>query len=933
MKIVFRSVLLFFLSAFGVATNACEIEGTRLLEPAKWFTISNTPFDSKQPQDLWVYFTVNGEEAFVPAIAVQGQTNSYSFVVPPILSNAWQDKKIDQFWLTNGESGCQIQGLKHGALKRQLGGYKLLMTLINQEFTSIGAQMGFPKDEILRSLMRKEVKDQNNAVLVFATKVNKAVTEHSRLLQAAQNDPELKHFYEVIDSYIYSTNLIPMFTDAEKINSEFINKPYEPSAKNQTVHQAKLILASGKSNPLYDRGFRETVLTPIEKNWRDPSNAEELAMMMRKQYFATLKNQGSDLTERLESLGIDTEFDKDSLIKQLSYRDYLGVLLGTASVGFASSKTPIGEAGAFVLGSLGTAFFAQAFSDKLVENLYPGKFESISIAPGPYRLYTKNAPKVGSIYKMEVVASAKGVNMAKLMFDLVNNFFPYAKAGGKVISAATKGATKKLGPKLVARIKQLRTMHGQSSKNLRQSGVGVAEVLGKQYLSTKSAAAKDSDFFSSTVIPKFNFRPINILQKGYYQANIDSFDFINWEPRDGNSASIQYSAKKQGYTLLTFRPMPGLWGDNEIVGTKMISVDGLELELTPLKTIILPNEDVTFTISKLVGDVAAKPEFDVNLELSSGFKVADISEPIVNRAEGGNWAQWTVTVVTPNDMSLYPGQLKANLDNKPDSTVKGVIQSAVIEPELSCVERESQTQFSMKDENDQSINFVTWELIGKGELTENGLYTAPSKSSKVTILAKNSKGVVVDQVKFDVGCKCYWRLSVDGERSEGGFVSVTDIAIPMAPTYVVNFIGDANSIPSLTGQGSFLRPKTKSVVVQQGQKSFISGLPVNTNIVGALNKDSSCISPKTKTLLWEKTSANSQWFKAYIKGELTTAEEMASGCIRSVVPYDLEFRVKLNPVEKSNLSKGKTSDEAFSSILGMLTENLDVSACSEDASF
>ncbi len=899
----------FVLTCYVSVGISCEIKGgERALQPGSWIQVVNSGFDVDTPDSLlWAMFDFGDDQTVVPAFLVP--KSGFEFVVPPTMYKPWEDKAIKSLWITNGEVGCEIKGLTHRAMEQNPRLLQHLIGLTGNNYAALSADMGFSQDEINQAVLNT-ASVQQNPVLAYSASLFHLLPYFKELYRERQSSKEIALALDVMDAYIASTGILDRLEELDKINQEFIE---EANTAGQLFSERHLLFASAnRVNPLYDYSNLKTITRPIETNWAEPKSANELAMQMRKQYRASLANSTHKNLEK----GI---FNPNSLtgLKTSVLRDSAGTVLGLGGLLASQAGGAAGKPIAFGYSMAAHHLFMQAFGDKLVDGLYPSKFESISVQGGPWRIYTQKRPKRTTVNKIMVTTSAKGLNMAQLLVDIINNFFPYGKAigsaGAKLSAKVRSAALKKVGPKLGSRFSQLRSQSIKSQREALSSVAEGTEALGKQVLSQQIGDAKFDGPLSAFKISKFNLPPINILEKGFYHAALDTKSTLL--PSFTNQPTLLfYDAKKAGDAVLTYRPMPGLWGNNEISGTQLIQVDPDDLWVSPSTQTILPGQLFSVTVTHSRGDTRAS-DVDLDITLSDGFKVSDLSEPLLAVKNGTPIVSWVVTIQSPSDKGKFSGTILVKRFSAPNQQAKARVDAPQIYPRPFCVDQSTVTQFNLVDENNASFSEISWESSPLGRISKNGSFTSGDIKGNSIITAKTTDGVLVDELELTVGCSCYWRLDLDGMQDQGKIISSGGANVGPVSTFLVNFIDAEKLVPAITGQGTLKSPSTVSVTVQKGETSYLSGLPVNTNILSGV-QGRQCVTPSNRLLDW--SIHNDRWLSANIIGSAANHQELGSACIKNVVPFSLQFMLDIAGSVEKNEPENADIESLFGALLGGL---------------
>lgn len=854
---------------------ACTLDvDDSTLRPGKWVSVSNTPFVAESPGTmLWVYIDLGVDDALVPAFS--NAAGGFEFVVPPVLTKPWDEKPIRSVWLSDGAVGCEMTGYTFGALDRQPRSLVNLIGAVGNNFSAIAADMGFTREEIEAAWINP-AQIAGNPTLYYGAAVSQTLPEYTSIVQASGRSGPAADALAVVDAFIAATGVLEHMEQADEINQQFIGNAV-PALFNKVADPYLHYASTEKNNPLYHDSILKTVTAPPETNWAEPKTAEELSLQMRKQYKASIVN--------------------DSQLNSGKLRDYAGVSLGLGSIVGAATKHPGGEAIAFGYATAAHYLFMQAFSDKLVNGLYPGKFESISVGPGPWRVFTEKAPKQSVISSIDVVTSAKGLNMAKLLAELVNNFFPYkalgdgaAKLARVAATKATNAALRKLSPTLISRIGTLSATKPKQRSALFDSALESAEVVSKQMLGQQISNSKQTGFLADFEIARFNFPSVDVLEENYYALNSDTRAYLDMSSTNDSNPVFTYTAKATGTTTIRYSPHPGMWGNNAIEGSQLIEVNGGDILISPATQTVLPGEPTELTV--MYPHKSKKTlEMDLNLTLSRGFKVVDVSEPEIVNDNGTRMARWVVSVSTPVSKARYPGSVTVERFSSPGDSATARIERAQITPRPLCVEPDTMTLFAVRDENNVPFTDVSWRASPTGVIDGSGQFSAPKTSGTTSIEVLNSDGVVADSVEVEIGCQCSWSVDLDGDIDQGEVITTANVGLGGVSNFLVNFIDASTLVPAIVGQGNLKQTDTLSVTIQRGETSYQSGLPVNTNVLSGIGGHSSCRMPSNRKIEWQVH--NHRWLIAHVAGDAATIEEYGRGCVEATVPFSLRFVMDL----------------------------------------
>ena len=107
--------------------------------------------------------SISGEDHVLPAWSNNG--GLFEFIVPADYVNPWQDKPIDEFWLTDGEMGCQLEGFTQTALEADPSALTALAMDMVTEYQTLAAEMGYPIDDILNIVENQKEPSESEPVL------------------------------------------------------------------------------------------------------------------------------------------------------------------------------------------------------------------------------------------------------------------------------------------------------------------------------------------------------------------------------------------------------------------------------------------------------------------------------------------------------------------------------------------------------------------------------------------------------------------------------------------------------------------------------------------------------------------------------------------------------------------------------------------------
>ncbi|GLQ22111.1 hypothetical protein AB6B39_05780 [Algimonas porphyrae] len=883
--------------------QACSISGgdTRL-SPAAWVSIVDTPFEADdRDSHLWV--TLDGGNDLISVPAFADGADGFDFMVPADFNDPWVTKPDVTIWLSDGEMGCRIDGLSHEALpKTNLSAMMQASALVADNMRAIAASMGMPEADI-RSVAEDGAPAPDGDGVLGALRDATDVT--MMLIMARQTaSPEDVEELKVMNAFIGQTEMFRRLSEASALNQEIydvmVNLPDRGAAQAlppklpHTPAPSNIPMPSNtKSSPQpasnYYKAWGKTLFDEVtrmpETDWREPQSAAHLSLMMRKQSSAEIGNS-----------------------KAAGYRDTTGTVLGMGN----SALSLMGGGGKVA----GQAFarwadllFLQALSDKLVDGIYPGEFVSIDPVGGPYSLSLETRPKDGRITELNVVTRAKGINPAKIAADIANQFAPYGKAagalgkaGGRMARLGKKSASvvpQKVGTDILSKASQAAADSAKAARKARQDAViSSIESVAKQLIASKVGNVKDKNFFSKSVIPPFEYSPVNILDPGYHQSNLTDPSLLHWRTQE---RAISYSARQKGRTTYRYMVAPNKWGAQDkdtISGSTDILVGAEILSLSPPVQGVVPGDDVALLVELGLKDTGEANK-DLNFEFSApGFKVLDLKGPrIVKRDShaGNGWmrtAHWVAYIRTGPDPASYPSTATVSLFDNPDIRATAQIRMGTIEPHRTCIDVGGTEQFIFADAENNPLSEVSWQLSGPGELTSNGFYMAKEgdRGTATVTALRATDGVEIGRTEFSVGCTCSWNLQFDGLETEGSSLGYSEVSLMGVEQFNILLLDGSASVPSLTGQGRLLNPDTISTTIQDGERTYMSGLPVSVNL-GSILDTPNCVTPKTIREDWAVEGG--RWLVGQISGEVASAEELTSGCVRMVKPYVFWFRIDL----------------------------------------
>ena len=231
-------------------------------------------------------------------------------------------------------------------------------------------------------------------------------------------------------------------------------------------------------------------------------------------------------------------------------------------------------------------------------------------------------------------------------------------------------------------------------------------------------------------------------------------------------------------------------------------------------------------------------------------------------------------------------------------------------------------QFSMLDESGKPFTGVDWSVEPIGSIDAAGQLSVGSEQGETTVTAKNANGQAIDSLSITVGCRCFWSVNLDGLKDQGEIVTSGQTNIAGINSYLVNFIDATKLVPSITGQGVLSAPSSLSVTFQKGETTYLSGLPVNTNILSALKSNTQCQTPGHEKLVW--SVYNKHWLRGSLIGTAATLEDFASACVQKTVPFSLEFMLAID--QKAD-SKTSVEDSIMNAFSGLISDTDVESSC------
>ena len=286
-------------------------------------------------------------------------------------------------------------------------------------------------------------------------------------------------------------------------------------------------------------------------------------------------------------------------------------------------------------------------------------------------------------------------------------------------------------------------------------------------------------------------------------------------------------------------------------------------------------------------------------------------------------AKWRVDVLTSANPEDYPVQLEASLFDNPDARASAKIEIAKISPERDCIDAGEAITFMLVDEKGRALSWADWGVEGPGRISKEGIYTSPvdAKGSVTVYAAHKETGTRLDTMSFRLGCECSWSVQFNDRTSEGRYIGYSEIGMMGMKQFTVLFPdADEAPVPSITGQGSILIPSNISVAVQDGEKSYISGLPISLNIGRALGTNT-CIEPEIEGKGW--SFEDGRWLIVDLTGRLAVDSEFTSGCIKETEPFRLRMRLDLSEHESLKpLLQDLTSQSSDLSDLGELYQTI-----------
>lgn len=903
-------------SVTGLTASALECslsDGTKELKPAHWVTVKGAPFEASDTDThLYAYIQIGEEERVVPAWA--DGTDGFYFRVPASLVSPWSNVGVDEFWLSDGETGCQITGLTRTGLRRKSGVLESL--LLGSAYHTTELVRGLGIDTETRTYLESGEAAERDLVrpMIMARRDFESFADVKSL---AARDAEFGEILAVIDSYLAESGTVERLLDSTTREQDVSDAFEDGDLKESHWYGAEKFEAripQAPAKPASGGGFRQSGKALMSN--KAPKSPSELAAM---------------LNAHLDSAAMSAPWTS-------LYRDYAGTLFGVSGAMFEAGQFPPGK---YLTGGAANALFLQGMFHKVRDGLYPETLVKLDIRGGPYALRPGSVPTEGKITAIYVTPSAKGVNLAGLVADAVLNFVPFGGASkavrGRLAKKAVKDAAEDVLESTVRqRIKKRVATEVAQTKAWRQSKT-LKDVDYKEFFETyfdgllKQSLALisgNSKWGNVAVVPPFWYEPVNIMEPGWYMANLDTQAFLNW---DNQGDLVVYSAKAEGQSIAIIGTQPGRYGNAHLTENISITVGDPALLVSPDRKVIMPGATVSYDVTVLGADPMQISERKVDAEVKQPFAVTYTGET----ANGALAPMQSFSVKTSKSTGDYPAEVTFKSRHFYNVTSERLIELPRIAPNLACVPEGETVKFFAPDEAGEPLANTVWELDGPGRLDSSGSYTAPQRSgSSATIRLVSLSGDTIDEQDIAIGCSCQWSMAVDAKPVvKGTMVSVSTYGSGDSAGYTLMSMDGEDGVMTIAGEGSAVQPATTGVNLSHGDNHYVSGIQLYTP------PDSQCRLPSSEMLSWQ--TLGDDWLTGQVIGDAVKIDTIGSTC-PTLVPFEVSFITRLDGQRLTNLDNvlggmaqgqvpGMSADTAalMESLAGA---GLNISACFDEGS-
>lgn len=386
-------------------------------------------------------------------------------------------------------------------------------------------------------------------------------------------------------------------------------------------------------------------------------------------------------------------------------------------------------------------------------NLLPSSLKKMTLEADPLT-FKEDQPGPGSWEKAMVTATSKGWRLDKLVLDTI-----FQIVG---VSGAYKGwLTKNVDPQFVQDVVVL-----------------IETMLVQEAINTTAG----SDFLE---IEAMDFGPVDVTDETWSEARIAIGTSVELVTHTG------YEPREPGISTLSVRTKDGEFAGKQIAKQKEIEVQQLDIDIAPEELNVTPGEHVFGAFTVTVTD-AHDPEA-VTIEVKNG------SATISSNGDGTH----TVDYTAPGSSDQFPDLVTARhtaetgaRKNGPPRTATAEVRGGeiIITPPGECVDIGGEQQFTAEVKGFENKK-VEWGLIGEGDISDTGLYTAPNFATTAVVTATSEANPdLTEGVGVKVGgCSCWWSISVTGstvtsQPGDFAFFSLQDNAIDL-----ISFDRDSNS--------------------------------------------------------------------------------------------------------------------------------------------
>lgn len=874
----------------------CKVDAEGgLLQPGKWVAVTDTPFIAEgEGAAIWVYIEIDGENTAVPAWADDADT--FRFKAPASLKSPWEEVAVDEFWLTDGEVGCDIEGLRRGAMRQRNGIFEAMLMGNVIGMQARLRQLGIDPETRVYTDTGAPVTDRD--IIRPMMEAKRLYRDYKALESDAQNDPDLSERIAVLNAYFEASGAAELILKNADADDD-LARLFEDTQAQKGGHLRRGMIHRMRA----PASVGATIMSA-----KAPESPEELAEMLRLQ---------------LGSSSANSPFAS-------YFRDTAGTFYGAGALMLeVGGAKPVAK----IYGAAAHTLFLDAMMHKIKEGLYPESFDRIEVVGGPYNLRLNEEPTEGELTGIWVVPRAKGLNVAGLIADAAINFMPFVKRG----RAAKGRIAKRLGadPAVIKEsVKSAVDVAKSAPKVFSKNGDELVQMTMKHvtelfegfYKQAFGMVSGNSNYGNVATIKPFTYPRVDIFEPGWYEARPEHYSFLNWNI-DPAPKSIRYSSKANGDTKVTIRNMPGKFAAANIQTIQTIRVQKPGILVDPMRKIVMPGTPIIYQAAVVGVDIMQPEQRRMKVLTEEGFIASN-----QGYATNGGLETVTYRVETASSPDAYPSTVTFLSEEYAELMTERVIETPTITPDATCVPPGETIEFQALDEVGKPLSDAQFFLEGPGQLTRTGLYTAPARSTRtkgktVTVKLGTRPDAIVDTMDFTIGCSCEWSVNVAGLSDGGRMVSVSEMPGELSRFTMMTMDGEKLFV-GVAGEGPIRSPKTTNASIQAGERSFVSAEEFN------FDPTADCAAPKARRSRW--SLLGDRWLQGRISGEVIEVSELLRKC-PPIKSFTFSFTADLGGENKAStgsildgLLQGGMSDadpearEMISAIGGL---GLSTSAC------